>query len=153
MNDEGSKPIGRISLRRRPATGHPLLVWKSAFALGDTEIDDEHKHFFEIINWLRSSILAGRPVTREALDRMGEHARCHFDHEEKCLIAAGCPYLREHRGEHRQFVLSLAHLKSQQTPSPEGVFCLARDWILDHILNTDRLHKAWISKAPPLTPS
>jgi hemerythrin len=152
MSGEGSKPIGRITLRRGATTTQPLLVWKNAFALGVNEIDEEHKHFFEIANWLRSSILAGRTVAREALDKMTEHARCHFDHEEACLIAADCPYLPKHRGEHQQFVLALAHLNSQETPSAEGIFCLARDWILDHILNTDILHREWISKPPPLTP-
>ena len=55
MSGEGSKPIGRIALRRRTIT-----VWKDAFALGVTEVDEEHKHFVEIANGLRSSILAGK---------------------------------------------------------------------------------------------
>jgi hemerythrin-like metal-binding protein len=152
MSDDGFKPAGRIGPPRRPASGHPLLVWKNSFALGATEVDEEHKHFFEITNWLRCSILAGRPVAREALDRMTGHARCHFDYEEACLIAADCPYLPEHRSEHQQFVLALAHLNAQEAPSAEGVFCLARDWILDHILITDRLHKPWISRPLLLAP-
>jgi hemerythrin len=144
------KYIGRMN----PGGAHPpqqsqrFFVWKDAFAVGDAEVDDEHQRFFALANRLHSSLMSHEhpALTREALLGMTEHARCHFEYEETCLIASSCPYLAEHRDEHRQFVLALEHLRLQENPSAEATFCLARDLIVDHILGMDRRHAHWLTR-------
>jgi hemerythrin-like metal-binding protein len=147
MTDERPRLLARLSPAKVSEKTAPFFVWKDRFVLGAGDVDPEHKSFFDLANRLRGAILAGKgsDVARLALARMADHARCHFDHEERCLVVAACPFLTEHREEHRQFTLALRHLQSEASPSPERIFCLARDWILDHILGMDRRHQAWIA--------
>lgn len=150
MSDEPSRLLARITPMRVSERTAPYFTWKDHFVLGSADVDAEHRSFFELANRLRAAILAGQgqAVARLALARMTEHARCHFEHEEECLVASSCPYLAEHREEHRQFRLALAQLAAEATPSAERVFCLARDWILDHMLELDRRHQEWIALVP-----
>jgi len=147
MTDERSRLLARLSPAKVSEKTAPFFVWKDRFMLGASDVDAEHRSFFELANRLRAAILAGNGpvVARLVLARMADHARCHFDHEERCLVASACPYTGEHREEHRQFTLALAQLRAEATPCPERIFCLARDWILDHILGMDRRHQAWIA--------
>ncbi len=139
-----------MASRHASAPSRPFFVWKDSFAVGSPDVDRDHERFFALANRLHSSLASReeRAMTREVLFGMADHARCHFEHEETCLIAASCPYLAEHRDEHRQFVLALEHLRSQETPSAEVTFCLARDLIVDHILGMDRRHASWLSNPP-----
>ncbi len=155
MSDEHRTFIARIGERGGPALAapshaSPFFVWKDLFAIGAPGIDEEHQRFFALANHLYASLASGGDpeVTKEALLGMAEHARRHFETEETCLIAALCPYVTEHRNQHRNFVLALAHLRGQAMPSAEATFCLARDLILDHILGMDREHSAWMVLPP-----
>jgi hemerythrin len=150
MSDQPSRLLARLTPAKVTDRTAPFFVWKDRFVLGSGDVDAEHRSFFELANRLRGAILAGqgRTVVRLALARLTEHARCHFDHEEACLVASACPYLAEHREEHRQFVLALAQLSVEQSPSAERVFCLTRNWIVDHILDMDHRHQPWIARVP-----
>jgi hemerythrin len=58
----------------------------------------------------------------------------------------------KHRAEHRLFVMTLTRLQAQEAPTADDAFCLARDWILEHILGMDRQHSTWMlprSITPP----
>jgi hemerythrin len=147
MTDGRSRLLARLSSSKVSEESAPFFVWKDRFILGASDVDAEHRSFFELANRLRAAILAGKGalIAHLALARMAEHARCHFDHEERCLIASACPFLAEHREEHRQFTLALSQLAAEASPCPERIFCLARHWILDHMLGMDRRHQAWIA--------
>lgn len=149
MSDESSRLLARITPKVSDQTA-PFFVWKDRFVLGSSEVDAEHRSFFDLANRLRAAIIVGQgpAVVRLALAKMTEHARCHFDHEEECLVASSCPFLAEHREEHRQFALALAQLTAEASPSADRAFCLARNWILDHMLDMDHRHQQWIALAP-----
>ena len=150
MSDESSRLLARITPMKVSDRTAPFFVWKDHFVLGSSKVDAEHRNFFDLANRLRAAIIAGQgpAVVRIALVKMTEHARCHFDDEEECLVASSCPFLVEHREEHRQFVLALAQLTAEASPSAELAFCLARNWILDHMLEMDRRHQHWIAQMP-----
>jgi hemerythrin-like metal-binding protein len=147
MTGEPSRLLARITPARISENTAPFFVWKDRFVLGAGDVDAEHRTFFELANRIRAALLAGQggTVARLALATMAEHARTHFEHEERCLVASACPALAEHREEHRQFTLAVGQLQADPSPCPERVFGLARDWILDHILGMDRRHQTWIA--------
>jgi hemerythrin-like metal-binding protein len=150
MSDK--KPIGRI-LTPTPSDTKPFFVWNDRFALGVPALDEEHKRFFDLANQLHSSIVAdeGSASAKKILVGVSDYARRHFDDEEARLVASACPYLSRHRVEHRLFVMTLTRLQGQEEPSAEDAFCLARDWILEHILGIDRQHSTWMLP-PSITP-
>ncbi|HEY5629476.1 MAG TPA: hemerythrin family protein [Candidatus Limnocylindrales bacterium] len=147
MADGPSRLLARLSPARVSEKTAPFFLWKERFVLGASDVDADHRSFIELANRVRAAILAGNgpAVARLALARMADHARAHFDHEERCLVRSACPHLAEHLEEHRQFTLALSQLEAEPSPSPERIFCLTRDWILDHILGMDRRHQPWIA--------
>jgi len=152
MSDKRTKPIGKI-VTPIPSDTKPFFVWNDRFALGPPAVDAEHKRFFDLANRLHASILAdeGPASAKKILAGMSEYARRHFDDEEARLVASACPYLPRHRVEHRLFVMTLTRLQGHEEPSADDAFCLARDWILEHILGMDRLHSTWMLP-PSITP-
>lgn len=132
-------------------TREPLFVWKEAFALGIPEVDGEHRHFFEIMNRCARLAAEGATPTSLALvlKELATYAEHHFQHEEAALDRVGCPELPLHRAEHRRFVESLARLEAREAATVLGALALMRDWLLQHILGTDRRYVTWIEKERP----
>jgi hemerythrin-like metal-binding protein len=145
MTDKRTKPPRKI-VTPTLSGSEPFFVWTDCYALGALAIDEEHERFFDLANRLHSSIVADdEPASaKKILVDMGEYARRHFDDEEARLIASACPHLSRHRAEHRLFVMTLKRLQDHEEPSADDAFCLARDWILEHILGMDRQHSAWM---------
>jgi len=133
-------------------TTRPIsFVWKKEFELGLPAIDGEHRHFFEILNRCASAAAEGASPTEVALllKELDTYAAFHFDGEEAALDRVGCPDLELQRAEHRQFRRDLAAIRSRDVPSALAALSLARDWLLHHVLVTDRRYVAWIESEKP----
>ena len=133
-------------------TSRPLFfVWRKDFELGLPAIDGEHRHFFEILNRCASAVTEGASATEVALlfKALDTYAAYHFENEEAALDRVGCPDLELQRSEHRQFRRDLRAIRSRDAPSAMSALSLARDWLLHHVLVTDRRYVAWIESEKP----
>jgi hemerythrin len=78
-----------------------------------------------------------------ALERLGEHAREHFRHEEELMRLIDYPEIGAHRSEHvlllAEYVEMVRDLKKQATThlDPETVSAL-RQWLVGHMLSADK---------------
>jgi hemerythrin-like metal-binding protein len=125
-----------------------FFKWKSDFELGLPAIDDEHRNFFEIMNrCARAASDGASPVAVEVLlQELGTYATHHFRNEEAALERVGYPELALQRVEHQHFVRELERLRSKDAPGVLAALGLTRDWLLRHVLGTDRRYVAWVQQ-------
>ena len=125
-----------------------FFTWKASFELGLPAIDDEHRNFFEILNrCARAAADGASPSTVELLiQELVTYAAHHFKNEEAALERVGYPELAQQRREHQHFARGLELLRSQEAPSLLAALMMARDWLLQHVLGTDRRYVAWIEQ-------
>lgn len=121
----------------------PLLNWKEAYSVGSTEIDDEHRHLFAIINDFYDRQYTGTSIAdiEKLLTQLVFYAEDHFQHEEQIMATANYPKLEAHHAEHEQLVhniFDLAHsIESGHDTVDQQTLAFLKNWLLDHILQHD----------------
>lgn len=136
--------------------GNPVFfVWKDSFRLGLPGIDAEHQQFFEIMNRCAAAARDGASPTAVELllQELATYARFHFEHEEAELDRVGYPELEAQRAEHGRFIRELARIRALERPSVLAALSLARDWLLQHVIGSDRRYVAWITRERPRSAS
>jgi hemerythrin len=129
-----------------------LLEWSDDFRLGIPGVDQEHRTFFSLLEIIQSSLFADDVnASREALADLRRYAEEHFAHEEEFLEAVGYPDLTRHRVEHAEFMRDVSVLEATPGVPTAVAIRMARAWIGQHILGTDRRYSRWLDEtdAPP----
>jgi hemerythrin len=123
-----------------------LFVWKDTFRLGIAAVDRDHQHFFELINGVQDAMMCGMDETavRATIDMLADYARDHFAREEQELAAIGYPHLSQHEAEHRYFLGQLDRMASEPKASARRILALAHEWLIEHILKTDKQYAVWL---------
>ena len=124
------------------------MLWNERFAFGITEIDDQHKQLFILIdqvNALEKDVKDGIDCYDEVysvLKELEDYTVYHFEEEEKKLQAVGYEEFEAHKKEHDAFVLKVKETLTEDLDlRQEGVirdlseFLL--EWVSNHILYTD----------------
>ncbi len=134
------------------ATSIPFFTWKPEFALGMPGIDAEHERFFEIVNELHEAIRDGDGDLQLGAThrRLMDYAIFHFSSEEAALRKVAYPRLDAHHREHEWFLGEVGKIRSQRRDAAIAALSLARDWLLQHILGTDKRCADWL-RAPRRT--
>ena len=125
-----------------------FFVWKDSFRVGIEAVDRDHQQFFEIINRLYHAMVLGKGevVVRSTLADLIAYAREHFAREERELDAMGYPGQAQHQAEHRYFLQELERMKLQRAASAQRALVVAREWLLEHILSTDKKYATWLAR-------
>lgn len=132
-------------------------VWLDAYAIGDAEIDAQHRRIVDILNLLHDllhSDAVGDDFAaglREVFAELHAYIALHFEFEEARLAEAGYPTaeLAAHRAEHaalgrrvRDFENALA---GGDAETIAGVLpFLYGDWLIAHICGADRCYAPWL---------
>ncbi len=129
--------------------------------IGVSEIDDEHKRLFELINEVDSATKAGGDSIFTAMaliTELKQYAINHFAHEEAYMEKINDPELDRQRKEHAVFVerinsYALADVtdESAATTIYELLEFLSR-WLMGHILGSDILIGQFESNDKPGVP-
>jgi diguanylate cyclase (GGDEF)-like protein/hemerythrin-like metal-binding protein len=120
------------------------LVWKEAFACGNSLIDSQHKALVQVANELFAAMLTDRSDQDIALivASLLWAASQHFQDEEGILRQLGFASLEQHAAEHAQLLTrahELVHEFERDKRSLGSLFqFLAHDVIIRHILGSDR---------------
>ena len=122
-----------------------FFVWKPEFDLGIPAVDAEPGRFFEIANQLHAATSAGAPPAEmDAIsDELLSFASAHFAHEEQLLAEMHYIGVGIQRTMHERFMQELGNLPGASFPC--DALRVLEDWMLNHILGTDRQYVAWMA--------
>jgi len=117
------------------------LIWRDAWELGITLLDEQHREMVRLLNALFDD-RGPRPVT-ERLDALIAHLRRHFHAEDVFLCAIGFPDRDEHIREHMMELAELVGLRRALSRTGAEGLDLAdeqaiRHWFFNHVIAEDR---------------
>ena len=117
------------------------LEWDDGFKIGFNEIDQHHKRLFGLFEKAHDGFMNGTPDIGYILDELVAYTRYHFTSEEVWMMDKFYPEVEKHKREHNSFLLRVKRkqesFKSGQEHISMGTLLFLREWIVDHILNTD----------------
>ncbi len=122
----------------------PHIDWDEKYALSISEIDDQHKRWFDIINELHDALKSGKgPDTFEkTINSLLEYTQYHFAHEEAFMKKINYPSFHEHRRMHDAFKNEIFNLQNEflsgDVVMRSQVMSRLQGWLRDHILVEDR---------------
>ena len=109
-----------------------------------TEIDDQHRHLFEILNKLHAATVEGKEQSAivEIFDDLLTYTVEHFDTEEDHMQQFGFSGYNDHKKEHDELTGQAIELqKLFKDGSATVTFELLdflHDWLNDHTMGTDK---------------
>jgi len=139
------------------ASVHELLVWNDSYATGVQEIDDQHMILVHTLK--EASVSLARDASLEQLDKITQdllaYALYHFDTEEELMQEYGYAeassadsalHLEQHRAFSAKVVAVREGLKSGAPIAPADLLAFLNQWLVNHILNTDKRLAAFINE-------
>lgn len=131
------------------------LEWREQLSVGNDVIDADHKYLIEIINQAEHGFAThDREKLRDALDRLAQYSKTHFDAEEKIAGAAGFTDVDRLHESHVALLADLNRLKQEfagdWTPAlVEHFTALLRAWLIDHVIKEDLRARPFLTKRSP----
>jgi hemerythrin-like metal-binding protein len=120
-----------------------MISWKSCYDIGIATFDDEHHQLVGAINQLYGAMREKRAdVTLEGLlQDLIHYTEIHFAHEEEVMDRYRFDAVDLHCSEHRQLVDKIKQFQQDLKQGKERlsaeVMTFLRNWLLDHIVETD----------------
>lgn len=135
--------------------GHEPIVWNDDLVTGVNEIDEQHRILVNTLNEANAKLVGNasleflEQITRDLLS----YALYHFEMEEELMQEYGYrddnaadaeAHLQQHRGFSGKVVAVRDGLKAGTLISREDLLTFLNDWLIQHILNTDKKLGAFI---------
>ncbi len=138
-------PVARTECQRMTN-----IKWIEAFATGDGEIDDEHRHLVTLMQRIEEKVRERDSETcRKLLDGFLVEIEEHFSHEETRLTTIGYPRGGEHANKHKELLARAAVVRDtclDCTTDEEVDACLEAlvSFLLDDFIGADTEIKAYL---------
>jgi len=136
-------------------TASQPLVWNDSYATGVAEIDEQHMILVHTLN--EAGVRLVKDASLESLEQITQdllsYALYHFETEEELMqkygYADGPPeeaarHLEQHRAFSAKVVAVREGLKAGTLISPDDLLGFLNNWLVNHILNTDKKLGAFI---------
>ncbi len=157
--------IPRLGPTTAPRTAlAPFFLWREEWCLGITIMDEDHRALVALIDDIARDFAENphQGVNRRRrhanlltrLRVLGEHAQAHFAREDELMLATGYPDRAEHQCEHALLLAEYADLLREiAATGRRGVLDIQtlealKQWLLGHILDTDRHLAAFLLQTP-----
>lgn len=121
-----------------------LVEWDRTLELGIDEIDEHHRKLIDILNQCYQALMLNDHTRQlaEIVKELQDYTQYHFEAEEKIMRDTGYEAAGAHVEAHRQFVASIAEF-NQRASAGESfvaieVLTFLKEWLVAHILSTDR---------------
>ena len=124
-----------------------LIEWKSEFALGVNEIDEQHQKMLSIINKLYDLFADKKHEDQGEIDKiikeMADYAVYHFETEEKYFQLFAYEKRDEHIEIHNQYRTKIENWRERYSANKDKAIFFEiseflQNWWTWHINNTDR---------------
>lgn len=126
------------------AMDNALFNWSDAYKVGVQEVDEQHQVLVSLLNQLHEAVRGQTEATatRVLLDRLIEYTRTHFLLEESLMRLTHYPAFEKHKQQHEDLIRQVADLqwRLDRGNAAIGIELLVflRDWLIQHISETDR---------------
>jgi hemerythrin len=126
------------------------MQWTEALSVGIDLIDEQHRELIDRINSLVRDVKQGRcrETIGDTIRFLENYAATHFAQEERLMEQHAYPEYSGHKGQHKEFLTSLAELQETLEAVRRrggGSYELSVttnqvvvEWILDHIATRDK---------------
>lgn len=128
-----------------------MLKWKEDFSIGIDLIDSQHKHLFEIGNnayeLLKNDLYLDKyDKIVLIIDDLRQYTKYHFKCEEDYMLQINSPQYNIQKKEHDAFInkidnINFDDIDKDQKKYIEEILAFIFNWILDHIIQKDKLIK------------
>lgn len=128
-----------------------MIKWQEKFSVGYKVFDDQHKELIRIINSLEEIIKEKDILDDMLYDKVNDifselldYTVYHFTSEENLFEEKGYELTEEHKEVHKQFVESVKEevgkfeLGKDERAVALGIYNNLIDWLMQHILGTDK---------------
>ena len=120
------------------------IVWHDQMSVGIPEVDEDHKHFVQLVNDFNQSIVdrMNQSEIQKRLQLILTDAREHFAHEEELFREWRYPDYEDHATQHAQILKALQDIR--EASMSYGLYSewidagmQIKDVLIDHILKED----------------
>lgn len=112
------------------------MEWSQDFESGLPEIDDQHRHIFELIH--RVHVGVDRPSIREVLVELEQSTRHHFDCEERIMVEYEYPEVARHAAEHATLLREVEGYRDNAVFGARQLNSVLCNWLMSHTMMEDR---------------
>jgi len=128
-----------------------IVVWCDKYATGIPQIDEQHHHLVNLTNQLYAACFAKEDVLhstfKDAMSRMVEYVRFHFDAESKLLHEIKYPDYPEHKKMHDTLINKILEAAKSYDGGkkfvPNNFVRTLVDWVFSHIAVYDKRYSAY----------
>lgn len=133
------------------------IIWRDKLNIGNQIIDKDHKYLIDLFNKIESSLKEDDAFTKlpKLFNNLFKYTQEHFSREEIIQIEINFSKYQEHKLKHQHILDSLKktqtklskliandhdhenHKKLMEELHNE-IIILAREWVIDHIIDVDR---------------
>ena len=128
-----------------------LITWLPTYSVGLPPIDDQHKYLFDLLNHLHEEIAvkkSSHETIATTLDQLVEYTKTHFRLEEQFLESMKYPEIEKHKAKHAALTNHVMDLQrdflSGKTRVATELMNFMGDWLVNHIIKTDRRYAAFL---------
>ncbi len=122
------------------------IEWNDSYKIGDTTVDTQHQHLFELTNDLISTDEI--PALKLFIMKLYQHTREHFEAEEALMRKLNFPACTQHTEYHNRLLARLNEISAAigrgQVDKP-AIHTLMTDWALRHVQHDDGMLAAYIA--------
>ena len=122
----------------------PLITWSNMLSVGVRDIDLQHQTLIGIMNQLAPAADDASLVVNQhaILAELMRYTQEHFGFEESLMRDIAYAEQEDHRREHQQFIDQVLAMTQRDNatgaPLSADILVFLRDWLVSHILHTDR---------------
>jgi hemerythrin len=127
------------------------LEWNDTFSVHVQEFDEHHKRIVDMINELRDVMEQGIEDAGEVdiVRNLIDYASTHFRAEERYMTQFGFAAHELHKAEHDRFIERVLgfqkRLSRRETVMPDELLRFLKDWLVTHILGTDKQYSQFFN--------
>ena len=128
-----------------------FITWTEEMSVNIENMDNQHKILIDNLNNLFNAMLEGKAqeIINKTVDELIDYADFHFSAEEDYFERHKYPDYQAHKIEHSfykdEILLFKKELLDGKSTVPMDVFNFLKDWLTNHILNSDKKYSKYLN--------